>query len=380
MKNQIKVIRLMDNNDVPGSRGVCHNDLFLFEQIIDKKNLLQSWQEFKVCKRNKADVQIFEHQLVENLLGLHSDLKNGIYRHGDYSSFFIHDPKLRHIHKAAVRDRILHHAIMKQIEPYFERKFIFDSYSSRVGKGTHKAILRLREFAWKLSRNNTKTVWALKCDVRKFFDSIDHEILCRLLEEELNNRPTIALLREVINSYPSRVNSEDSNKDNSRGTPLGNLTSQLFSNIYLNPLDHFVKRLLKEKNYLRYADDFVILSCDCDHLRSLIPKIRSFLSDRLKLELHPHKIIIRKWNQGFDFLGYVAFPHHIVLRTKTRKRMLRNIRRDLKLVEQGLIEKREFKQSVNSYLGLLKHCRNHELSKEIRKILAGSCLKINVPG
>lgn len=368
MKNQIKVVRLVDNNDIPGSGGVCHNDLFLFDRIINKENLLQSWQEFKVCKRNKTDVQIFEHELAENLLELHSDLKNGTYRHGNYSSFFIHDPKLRHIHKAAVRDRILHHAIMKQIEPYFERKFIFDSYSSRTGKGTHRAILRLREFAWKLSRNNTKTVWALKCDVRKFFDSIDHEILCQLIEKEINNRPTMALLKEVIDSYPSRVNSEDSKKDNSRGTPLGNLTSQLFSNIYLNPLDCFVKRSLREKCYLRYADDFVILSRDYDYLCSLIPKARSFLSDTLKLELHPNKIIIRKWNQGIDFLGYVVFPHHIILRTKTRKRMLRNIRRDLQLAEKELLEKSEFKQSVNSYLGLLKHCRSIRLQKEVTNL------------
>jgi len=143
------------------------------------------------------------------------------------------------------------------------------------------------------------------------------------------------------------------------------LTSQLFSNIYLNPLDHFVKRTLKEKSYIRYADDFVVLSCNRDHLASLIPVIRSFLADTLKLELHPHKIVLRKWSQGIDFLGYVVSPHHILLRTKTKRRMFREIRQNYQLLKDGLMSKEKFKQSLRSYLGILKHCRGKAIEKKI---------------
>lgn len=365
----------MDNHNFAKNRFIGH--INLFDLIISKTNLLRSWQEFKIDKRNKMDAQIFEHNLVENLFALHFDLKNRSYRHGRYISFYIHDPKLRHIHKASVRDRILHHAIMKQIEPYFERSFIFDSYSSRVGKGTHRAVLRLRDFAWKLSRNNTNIVWALKCDIRKFFDSIDHEILFRLIRDKISDEATLGLIKEIIDSFPLRLDSNENKSKKGdepakydRGTPLGNLTSQLFSNIYLNPLDNFVKRILKERFYLRYADDFVILSCERNHLESLIPKLRSFLTDTLKLELHPEKINIRKWSQGIDFLGYVVFPHHIILRTKTKKRMFRNIQQNYRLVQDGLMSKEKFRQSLQSYLGILKHCRKNELQKKIKRLLS----------
>lgn len=366
----------MDDYNIAKTGFVNHANLF--DYIISKTNLLQSWQEFKIDKRNKIDAQIFEHELAENLFTLHSDLKSKTYRHGSYSSFYIHDPKLRHINKACVRDRVLHHAVMKQIEPYFERTFIFDSYSSRIDKGTHRAVLRLREFAWQLFRNNTKTVWMLKCDIRKFFYSIDHQILLQLIKKEISNQDTLDLIKEIIYSFPARLNLRECKTKKvqttcrDRGTPLGNLTSQLFSNIYLNPLDHFVKRILKEKYYLRYADDFVILSCDLDHLQTLVPKLRSFLDTTLKLELHTEKIIIRKWSQGVDFLGYIVFPYHVILRTKTKKRMFRHIRHDLELVNNGLLSEKKFQQSIKSYLGLLKHCRNHMLMKEIQSILANS--------
>ncbi|MCX6810000.1 MAG: reverse transcriptase domain-containing protein, partial [Candidatus Berkelbacteria bacterium] len=321
----------MDNRNITKNGIILHQGLF--DQIISKRNLLVSWQEFREGKKNKVDVQVFEHNLAENLISLHDDLKNKTYHHGHYISFYIHDPKLRQIHKASVRDRVLHHAIIRVIESVFENIFIFDLYSSRIGKGTHKAVLRLKEFAWKLSRNDTKTVWALKCDIRKFFHSIDHKILFDLISKKISDPDLLWLLEEVIASYPSGArfacvgaNIERETAACGRGTPLGNLTSQLFSNIYLNPLDHFIKRTLKEKYYIRYADDFIVLSCNRDHLASMIPIIRSFLAEKLKLELHPDKIVLRKWNQGIDFLGYIVFPHHILLRTKTKKRMLRNIR------------------------------------------------------
>lgn len=337
----------------------------IYNHIISKDNLLIAWQEFKIGKKNKNDVQIFEYNLAENIISLHNDLKTKSYQHGYYSSFYIHDPKLRHIHKASVRDRVLHHAVMRIIEPIFETSFIFDSYSSRTGKGTHKAVLRLNEFGWKLSRNNTRTVWALKCDIKKFFGSIDHQVLFDLISKRINDKEALGLIKEIIQSYPKKC--LDIQNRNS-GIPLGNLTSQLFSNIYLNPFDQFIKRNLKARFYLRYADDFVVLNLNRECLVMLIPLIQNYLNYQLKLTLHPDKIVLRKWNQGIDYLGYVIFPYFILLRTKTKRRIFRKIKENSLLLKAGSIDLFSYNQSLQSYLGILKHCRGQTIDNEIHSL------------
>lgn len=288
---------------------------------------------------------------------MHQKLESENYKHGDYTSFYVQDPKLRHIHKASVQDRLIHHAVVRVIEPIFDCGFIYDSYSSRKDKGTHKAVKRLHQFAWKLSRNNTKTVWALKADIRRFFDLVDHTVLLKLIRLKINDRQAFSLIHEVISSYSSCLG---------KGLPLGNLTSQLFSNIYLNELDQFMKNTLRTKHYLRYADDFVILHHDPDFLRSLLSSLELFLKNSLKLQLHPDKIILKKWHQGIDFLGYISFPHHSLLRTKTKKRALKKIKSQLK---EGLMEADSFNQSLQSYLGLLKHCRGYGIDRQIQWLL-----------
>ncbi|HLC44043.1 MAG TPA: reverse transcriptase/maturase family protein [Patescibacteria group bacterium] len=328
-------------------------------------------------KSKKIDAQCFELDLVENILLLHFDLENKIYHHGNYTAFYVHDPKLRHIHKASVRDRVLHHAITKILMPLFEPVFIFDSYSSRKNKGTHRAVLRLKQLAWKLSANGNKIVWALKCDVRKFFDSVDHQILLEIIAGKIVDVDLMWLIKEIVSSFPSENPSRGKPREReraigsaARGIPLGNLTSQLFSNIYLNSLDQFVKRGLREKCYVRYADDFVILSRDREHLEKLIPILVDYLDNKLKLTLHPDKIILRKFRQGVDFLGYVVFPHHIILRQKTKQRIIRKIKKNCEMFGDGLIAPETFAQTVQSYLGILRHCRGYGIRKEIFKIIA----------
>jgi len=173
------------------------------------------------------------------------------YKHGGYQAFRISDPKPRDIHKASVRDRLVHHVIYRILYPYFDRKFIFDSYFCRIEKGTHKAIYRLRKFGRIVSKNNTQTCWILKCDIRKFFANINHEIFKNILEKYIGDENALWLLAQIIGSFQTE------NKIGI-GLPLGNLTSQLLVNIYMNKLDHFIKRELKIKFYIRYADDFVI--------------------------------------------------------------------------------------------------------------------------
>lgn len=320
-----------------------------FEDIISVENLLEAWKEFIRGKRDRRDVCEFSLNLMDNIFSLHGDLLNHTYNHGHYQSFKISDPKPRDIHKASVRDRLLHHAIYRVLYPYFDRKFIFDFYSCRIDKGTHRAMNRFRDFAQKTSRNHTKTCWVLKCDIRKFFASIDHEILKEILGRHIDDSQILWLLGEVIDSFYT-------DGKPGVGLPLGNLTSQLFVNIFMNEFDQFIKHGLKILYYIRYADDFVILDTNRMRLEKFIPKIAEFLEQRLKLLLHSDKVIIKTFASGVDLLGWVHFPHHRVLRTSTKWRMYRRLK-------QGFIKER-----LSSYLGLLKHGNTHKLSRTIQKI------------
>jgi len=175
----------------------------MFDSIISLENLFAAWRKFRRGKRGKPDVQLFERHLENNLFQLHDTLQAKTYCHGSYERFHVFDPKHRIIHKAIVRDRIVHHAAYRVLAPIFDRSFIFDSYSCRLQKGTHAAVDRLGQFARKVSRNYARPCWALKCDVKKFFDSIDHRVLMRMLSRRISDVGTLWLLREIIKSYPS---------------------------------------------------------------------------------------------------------------------------------------------------------------------------------
>jgi retron-type reverse transcriptase len=313
------------------------------------ENFLLAWKEFIKDKRNRLDVQKFSLSLIDNIISLNNELVKGNYRHGGYEAFKINDPKPRDIHKASVRDRLLHHAIYRISYPFFDKKFIADSFSCRLNKGTHKAVNRFREFFYKVSKNNTKTCWVLKCDIKKFFANIDHKILLEILKEHVKDEKLLWLLGEIVGSFSSNKNGV--------GLPLGNLTSQLFVNIYMNKFDQFVKHKLKAKYYIRYCDDFVIFSDNRKELKDFLPQINKFLLEKVKLELHPQKVSIKTIVSGVDFLGWVNFTDHRVLRTKTKKRIFKNLK--------GNDNKPE---SINSYLGLLSHGYAHKLSKEIFRL------------
>lgn len=305
------------------------------------ENLLEAWQEFLRDKRNKPDVQQFYLRLMDNIFDLRHQLADNIYKHGGYKEFKINDPKPRIIHKAAVRDRLMHHAVYRKIYPFFDKKFIPDSYSCRDNKGTHKALSQFRKYARAVSNNGKKQCWILKCDIRKFFASIDQQTLIMILQKHINDARTINLLKEIILSF----------KPN--GLPLGNLTSQIFANVYLNELDQFVKHKLKAKYYVRYADDFVILTENKKLLENVLQEIGIFLKNRLKLELHPDKILIKTIHSGVDFLGWVNFADCLILRASTKKRMFNRLDEDFS------------EESLNSYLGLLSHGNAEKLKSKI---------------
>ncbi|MEI6305056.1 MAG: reverse transcriptase/maturase family protein [Candidatus Taylorbacteria bacterium] len=306
----------------------------------------------------------FELDLERNIFDLYRELKDGRYKHGAYKGFWIHDPKLRRIHKATVRDRVLHHAMFSVLDPVFEPTFISDSYSCRIGKGTHKGMERVESMIRAVSKNHTHPCYALKCDIKKFFDSIDHITLINILNEKIKDEKVRALLREVIGSFESGR----ADLFEPKGVPIGNLTSQIFANIYMDKFDQFVKHKLKVKNYARYTDDFVIISDDNKYLEGLLTPIREFLKTGLHLELHPKKVALRKHNQGIDFLGYVILPHHIKLRTKTKRKIPKKLRQSVVLYRNGGISEISLRSSLASYLGVLSHADTYEMSNNIRNM------------
>lgn len=320
-------------------------------KLISIKTLFQAWEEFRKGKRKRLEVQIFERHLGDNLFNLHQALRAKSYQHGSYASFYVQDPKQRHIHKASVQDQIVHHLLYKFLYELFDKSFIYDSYSCRLNKGTHKGVLRLEKFARKVSKNYTSSCWALKMDIKKFFASVDHSILLSLLKKKISDENILWLLSKVINSF----HSEDRD---GKGIPLGNLTSQVFANIYLNELDQFVKHKLKVRSYIRYADDFLLLSNNKEYLHNLIGLIKTFLQDKLRLEFHPNKITSRKLEWGIDFLGYIVLPYCRLPRTKTKRRILRKVR-SLKISDQSLA----------SYLGYLSHADAFKVEQELKNLV-----------
>lgn len=317
-----------------------------YNDIISLENLLEAWKEFVCGKRSRKDVQEFERNLMKNIISLHGELVTKTYSHSAYQAFRISDPKPRDIHKASVRDRLLHHALHRMLSPFFIKTFISDSNSCQIGKGTHRALKHFENFTRTVSQNNTHTTWVLKCDIKKFFANIDQMILLTIIRKYIPDQDIISLLSVIISSFKSCTKGI--------GLPLGNLTSQLFINIYMNEFDQFVKHKLKAKYYIRYADDFIVVSRDQSYLNSVLSLMHDFLRKTLKLSMHPNKISITTVASGIDFLGWVHFPDHRVLRTTTKRRMFKKIKMNKFNIE-----------TVQSYRGHLSHGNSWKLNKEI---------------
>lgn len=337
-----------------------------FYDVISIENLFYAWRIFSKGKRSKKDVSTFELNLENNIFALHQRLVSGEWKPEPYQVFFVQDPKLRRIHKASVADRVLYQALYQALYPIFDRHFIHDSYASRNFKGTHRGVRRFETFARKVTKNYRERGFVLKCDVRKFFDSIDHVILLRLLRQKITDPKLLDLLEKIIGSFETA---------SGKGLPLGNVTSQIFANIYFNEFDQFVKHTLKARYYIRYCDDFVILADNQNHLQEILGHIVWFLRDTLKMELHPNKVTIRKISQGTDFLGYVSLPYYRVLRTKTKRRMCSKICVQTEMVRAGKVTKEHFDTVLASYRGVLGHCESKKNLEHIGRLINEIYLK-----
>jgi len=317
----------------------------LFYKIISFENLLCAARNAAEGKKERPYVMKFFLELEENLFELQSELNSGSYRPGEYRTFHIYDPKPRMISAAPFRDRVVHHALMNIVAPLLERSFIFDSYSNRVGKGTHKAINRYQKFLRKYS-------FVLKCDIKKYFPAIDHAILKSLVHKRIACPATLELMDRIIDfSNPQQQVDDYFSGDNlftpverRKGLPIGNLTSQFFANYYLNPLDHFVKEKINCKAYLRYVDDFVLFSHSKKDLHAWKSQISGFLQ-KYRLNLHPGRCQIYPAEIGRRFLGQVIFKTHRRLPYENVQRFRKRLREWVKVQPDG------FEQRLASWLG-----------------------------
>jgi RNA-directed DNA polymerase len=310
-----------------------HRDIF--SQICDFETLYKAYNKARKGKRYKQEILAFGYNLESNLLQLQSELKNKTYKHGAYRKFIVHDAKKREIKAATFKDRVVHKALHDVLEPFFDKSFINDSYACRKGKGVYKAISRLERFL-----NNPYNKYCLQCDISRYFKSVDHEKLFSLISRKIKDEDVLWLVKEIISSYSE----ENSYR---KGIPIGNLTSQLFANLYLNELDNIVKHQLHERYYVRYMDDFLFLGGSKKELKKTLRATKGFLKDSLKLELHPSKILVFPINKGIDFLGYRVFKDYRLLRKSTVKRFLRREKK------KGI--KHDLEKSWTSFIAYMKH-------------------------
>ena len=332
-----------------------------FDSMISIENLFLCWEQFKRGKKKRKDIQQFEMYLEDFIFELHEELLSGRYTHAPYKQFYVFDPKQRHISKACVRDRLVHQMVYAELSKIFDPTFIDHSLSCRLGKGTHKGVNLLEKFLRKVSHNGSKQCFSLKMDIQKFFDSMDHDILKSLIRRRVKDKRALSLIDTIIDSFVFQEK-----EGRKIGLPLGNVTSQLFANIYLHELDMFVKHTIKQKSYLRFSDDFLFVSNERSELRALVVLIRFFLKENLYLDLHPKKIILRNLHQGTDFLGYVLFPHNRNLRTRTKKRIKRRLKKKYSDYLENKTSTRAIDQCLQSYLGILSHADQHEFSQNLK--------------
>ena len=337
----------------------------LFQRICSFENLLSAARKAQRSKRFQTDVARFNFHLEKEVYRLQTELQTQTYRPGAYHEFYVYKPKLRKISAAPYRDRVVHHALCNVVEPIFERTFIYDSYACRKGKGTHKAVDRFTEFS-------RKNAYVLKCDIKKYFPSIDHEILKSRFRRKIRDAGVLWLMDLIVeSSNPQEYIREYFQGDDlltslhrKRGIPIGNLTSQFFANIYLNGFDHFVKEDLKCRYYIRYVDDFVVLERDKARLHQVKAEMDTYLA-QLRLKLHPHKCQVSPVKDGIDFLGYRIFPTHRQLRASSVRRARRRLHRLREDYERGDISWADVNHSVQSWLGHVKHADTYGLRRAI---------------
>ena len=365
--------------------------LFYTEQAsISLEEIFEAYFNCRQNKRNTANALAFEIDYESNLVKLCKEINYGTYQPGRSIAFIVDKPVKREIFAADFRDRVVHHLIFKKLNPLFEKQFIYDSYSCRVGKGTHFGIQRIDRFIRQCSANYTKARYILKLDLQGFFMSINKQLLYKRIGAFINEKYhdtdkelLIELCRKTIFNDPTKnciikggkkdweglpKNKSLFHSQPNCGLPIGNLTSQVFANFYMDSFDHFVKHRLGIRYYGRYVDDFVVVHESKEFLKELLPKLSNFLLSTLQLTLHPKKVYLQHYSKGVKFLGTVIMPNRIYIANRTKGNFYSAIEKQNKIARDHKPTKEEqsaFQSIMNSYLGIMKHYKTYKLRKEM---------------
>lgn len=352
----------------------------LEDNVFSYRNIYRAYLACRKNKRNTVNALRFEINAEENIVKLEQELKRQTYYPSRSILFAARKPKIREIFAADFRDRIVHHLLVDCLERIWEPVFIHDSYACRRGKGTHEAVNRLQDFLRKVTKNGNVRAHYLQLDIRDFFTSIDKELLFTIIQRKVSDFDILWLIRTVLfwdctrsyvvkgnNSILSNIPSNKSlfGKENLRGLPIGNLTSQFFANVYLNELDQFVKHTLKAHYYLRYVDDFVLVSQDKNELLHWKEDIQGFLKNRLKLTLHPRRQKLQSVSDGVDFLGYIIRPNYILVRRRVVSNLKQKIR-EFQCSPNKDIQK--YKATWMSYFGHFQHANSYRLIQGLTNV------------
>ncbi len=337
----------------------------LWSQIVSFENLLNAARKAEKGKRYRENVLKFNDNIEYELLKLQQELSHQIYSPGEYKTFEIVEPKKRMISAAPYRDRVVHHALCNVIMPIFEKTFIHDSYANRIGFGTHRALRRFTGFL----RNSR---YILQCDIQKYFPSIDHEILKQKIRRKIKCQKTLWLIDTIIDhSNPQEPTPFYFENDDlltpiqrRKGLPVGNLTSQFFANIYLNDLDHFIKEVLKIKQYVRYVDDFALFSNDKTFLKMARQQVEKYLTT-VRLKIHPIKSQLFRTQIGATFLGFRILQDKIRLKSESLRRAKHRLKQIQQNLAQGKITQEKAQQCVQSWVAHAEHANTWQLRKKL---------------
>jgi len=337
----------------------------LWQQLVSFENIFLAFTKAVKGKGYKLYVLEFMKDFEHNILALQQSLINKSYQPGNYTAFFIYEPKKRMISAAPFADRIMHHCVINVIGPIFEATFVSQSYANQVNKGTHRAIRDVQS-AMRLHR------YVLHCDIRKYFPSIDHEILKNIIRRKIKDPDILWLINLIIDSSNPQEPVLDyfpgddllAPADRRRGLPIGNLTSQFFANVYLTGFDHFVKQQLDCRFYYRYVDDMVVVASDKNYLWNICYEMGCYL-EGLRLRLHPYKQHVRPVDRGIRFLGQIIYPDRRLLPKKNIRRFMRRMKKFQKLYAEGVVAFEQVNHSFQSWLGHAKQAHTYSLRRSL---------------
>ena len=324
-----------------------------YQEKLTYEKLLEAHIKFRKGKGYRKEIILFNLKQEEYIMWLYGQLKNKTYKHGGYTEFYVTEPKLRKIEKSRYLDRIVHRWVVDNfLEPCYVPKFITTSYACLKNRGMHKAAIYVKN-----TMRHCKVKWneyyILKMDVSKYFDNINKKILLKILEKNIKDQELMWLIKEIL--YANK---------REKGLEIGNYTSQMFANIYLNEVDQYIKHKLKVRYYCRYLDDSIVIVKTKKEAKEILEKIRKYLKENLELKLN-QKTQIFKNKQGVNFCGYKINEYRMKLRDKGKKKLKKKVKKLKEEIKKGNLTSKQAKKYLAGHLGYIKYANNYNLLNKI---------------